>query len=184
MYHFMFSSTDIGFEMPGEIDEVQKIYDGKATIGGCEVLLTPVQDKLLRRGKREGARPARSLEELNDDLTNWQKHVDPNDIKELEALGIDKSILDEALITLRQNNRSFAVIDQAMPGERLYEQRRVGQHYRDAVRLYIKLLKECAGSKEDPGLMYKAMFSPDQSVDLSIFEYEAERVKALRKRGV
>lgn len=160
------------------------MYDGKAWIGGCEVILTPVQDKLLRRGKREGARPARSLEELKDDLTNWEKHVDPKDIKELEALGIDKSILDEALITLRQNNRSFAGIDQAMPGERLYEQRPVGEHYRYAVRLYIKLLKECAGSKEDPGLMYKAMFSPDQQVDLSIFEYEAERIKALRKRGV
>ncbi len=163
---------------------MMEMYNGKAVIGGCEVQLTPVKDKLLLRGKREGARPARSLEELNDDLNNWEKHVDPKDIKELEELGIEKSILDEALRTLRLNNRSFSSIDQAMPGERLYEQRRVGQDYRNAVRMYVKLLKECAGSKEDPGLMYKAMFLPDQPMDLSVFEYEEERIKALRKRGV
>jgi hypothetical protein len=178
------ASTDVGFELPGEIDEVKSLYNGKAMIGGCEVKLTPVQDKLLRRGKREGARPARSLEQLNDDLYNWEKHVDPKDIKELEAKGIDKSILDEAMRTLRLNNKSFAGDDQAMPGERIYEQRPVGHHYRSAVRLYINLLKECAGSKEDPGLLFKAMFAPDQQVDLSVFEYEAERIKALRKRGI
>ena len=170
--------------MPGEINEVKEMYNGKAMIGGCEVVLTPVQDKLLRRGKREGARPARSLEELKDDLYNWEKHVDPNDIKELEEKGIDKSVLDEAMLTLRASNKSFAGEDQAMPGERIYEQRPVGHHYKSAVRLYIKILKECAGSKEDPGLMYKAMFGPDQPVDLSVFDYEADKIKKLRKRGV
>jgi len=170
--------------MPGEIDEVKEMYQSKAMIGGCEVQLTPVRDKLLRRGKREKARPARSLEDLNDDLNNWEKHVDPKDIQELEEKGIEKSVLDEAMRTLRKSNRSFAAIDQAIPGERLYEQRPVGHHYKSAVRLYINLLKECAGSKEDPGLMYEAMFSPDQPIDLSVFEYESERIKALRKRGV
>lgn len=181
----MFSSfADVGFELPGEINEVIEMYKGKAMIGGCEVQLTPVQDKLLRRGKREGARPARTLEQLNDDLYNWEKHVDPKDIKELEEKGITKDILDEAMLTLRSSNRSFAGDDQSMPGERIHEQRPVGHLYKSAVRMYIKLLKECAGSKEDPGLMYKAMFAPEQPVDLSIFEYEAERIKTLRKRGV
>ena len=160
------------------------MYKGKAMIGGCEVKLTPVQDKKLLRGKREGARSTRSLEELNDDLYNWEKHVDPKDIKELEEKGITKDILDEAMRTLRASNQSFAVEDQAMPGERIHEQRPVGHMYQSAVRLYIKLLKECAGSKEDPGLMYKAMFSEDQPMDLSIFDMEKERITALRKRGV
>jgi hypothetical protein len=68
--------------------------------------------------------------------------------------------LDEGLRTLHLN-QSFSSIDQVMPGERLYKQRQVGQDFRNAVRMYIKLLKECAGSKNDPGLMYKAMILPD-----------------------
>lgn len=177
-------ATDVGFELPGEIDGVKEMYKGKAMIGGCEVKLTPVQDKILLRGKREGARPARSLEELKDDLYNWEKHVDPKDIKELEEKGITKDILDEAMHTLRASNQSFAGEDQAMPGERIHEQRPVGHMYQSAVRMYIKLLKECSGTKEDPGSMYKAMFTEDQEVDLSIFDMEEKRIKALRKRGL
>jgi hypothetical protein len=176
--------TDVGFELPGEINEVKELYKGKAIIGGCEVKLTPVQDKKLRRGKREGARPSRTIDQLKDDLYNWEKHVDPKDIEELVEKGISKDVLDEAMRTLRASNRSFAGDDQAMPGERIYEQRPVGDMYKSAVRLYIKLLKECAPTKENPGRMYEAMFPIDQPVDLSVFEYEKKRIEAVRKRGI
>jgi hypothetical protein len=174
----------IGFELPGEIDQVKELYNGKATICGADVTFRPVRDKLLRRGRREGARPERSLEELNDDLNNWERHVDPKDIEELEKLGVEKSILDEIMLTMRHHNRSFAAVDQAMPGERLHEQRRVGQHYQDVVRKYIKTLKECVATKEKPGMLYEAMFAPDQEVDMGVFDYEEERIKALRKKGM
>lgn len=175
----------VGFELPGEIDRVREAYEsGRATIGGAEVTFRTVWDKLLRRGVRETARPARSIEELRSDLSDWERHVDPEDLKELERLGIEKGALDEAMMTLRHSNRTFAAADQAISGERLYQERQVGTHYRDAVRRYVKTLKECAGTKEDPGLMYWAMFYPDQEMDLGVFDAEKARIKELRKKGI
>ena len=145
----------MGFELPGEIEEVIELCNGSATIGGAEVTLRPVKDKLLRRGKREAARPARSLATLdNDFLYNWERHVDPKDIKELEELGIEESVLDEIFVTLRHSNRTFAAGDQAMSGERLYQEKRRGAHYKVLVRKYLKILKSCVATREEPGLLY------------------------------
>ena len=175
----------IGFELPGEIDEVREVYtDGKALIRGCEVTFRSVRDKLLRRGSRETARPSRSVEELHSDLYDWERHVDPKDIAELEQLGIEKGVLDEIMLTLRHHNRTFAAGDQSILGERLYEQRQVGTHYRDVVKKYLKLLRSCVGTREDPGLMYEAMFRPDEDVDMGLFDIEEERIKDLRQKGV
>lgn len=175
----------VGFELPGELDRVREAHaGGRASIGGAEVRFRTVWDKPLRRGVREGARPARSVEELRGDLRDWERHADPEDIKELERLGVEKGVLDEVMLTMRHHNRTFAATDQAMPGERLYQERRVGTHYRDAVRRYLRVLKECVGSREDPGLMYWAMFNPDQEMDMGLFDSEEERIKELRKRGV
>jgi len=174
----------IGFELPGELDQVKEMYNGKAIISEAPVTLRPVWDKELRRGVRQGARSERSLEELDDDLNNWERHVDPKDIKELEDLGVEKSILDEVMRTLRHHNRTFSSIDQAMPGERLYPERRVGTHYRDFVKKYIKILKSCVATRENPGLMYEAMFSPDQDVELGLFDIEEKRIAELRKKGI
>jgi hypothetical protein len=177
-------SAYVGFELPGEINQVTELYNGKATIGGAEVTLRPVRDKLLRRGVREAARPARSLEILENDLYNWERHVDPKDIKELEDLGIEKSVLDEIFVTLRHSNRTFGAIDQAMSGERLYQEKRRGAHYKILVRKYLKILKSCVATKEDPGLLYEAMFPPDSEVDLGLFDIEENRIKELRRKGV
>ena len=164
--------------------EVVELYKGKATINGCDVTLRPVRDKLLRRGVRETARPSRSVEELHADLYDWERHVDPKDIAELEELGIEKGVLDEIMITLRHHNRTFAAGDQAISGERLYQERATGNHYRDTVRKYLKLLKSCVGTRDDPGLMYEAMFSPDQEIDMGLFDMEEERIKQMRSKDV
>ncbi|KAL7434422.1 hypothetical protein ACHAXH_005392 [Discostella pseudostelligera] len=175
----------IGFELPGEIDQVREVYTGgKAMIGGCEVTFRSVRDKLLRRGRRETARPSRSIDELHSDLYDWERHVDPKDIAELEKLGIEKGVLDEIMLTMRHHNRTFAAGDQSILGERLYEKRQVGTHYRDVVRKYLKVLKSCVGTREDPGLMYEAMFRPDEEVDMGLFDIEEERIKDLRNKGV
>ena len=172
----------VGFELPGEIEEVKELYKGKATINGCDVTLRAVRDKLLRRGVRETARPSRSIKELHSDLYDWERHVDPKDIAELEELGVEKGVLDEIMITLRHHNRTFAAGDQSISGERLYQERAVGDHYASVVRKYLKLLKSCIGTREDPGLMYEAMFSPDQEVDMGLFDLEEERLKKLREK--
>lgn len=177
-------SAYVGFELPGEIKDVVELYKGKAIIGGAEVTIRPVKDKLLRRGVREGARPARSLEILENDLYNWERHVDPKDIEELEKLGIEKTVLDEIFVTLRHSNRTFGAMDQAMSGERLYQEKRRGAHYKILVRKYLKILKSCVATKEDPGLLYEAMFPPDQDVDLGLFDIEENRIKELRRKGV
>ena len=70
----------VGFKLPGEINKVRDVYEnGGAIIGGCEVVFHAVQDKLFRRGKRENARPSRSIEELRADLNDWERHVDPDE---------------------------------------------------------------------------------------------------------
>ena len=178
-------SAYVGFELPGEIDKVRDAYgDGRANIGGCEATLRPLGDKLLRRGKRETARPSRTIEELRADLHDWERHVDPDEIAELATLGIDKGVLDEIMLTMRHNNRTFAAGDQSILGERLYEERQVGTHYRDVVRKYLSVLKSCVGTREDPGLMYEAMFRPDQEVDTGLFDMEEERIRELRNKGI
>ncbi len=174
----------VGFELPGEIKEVIELYNGSAIIGGAEVKLRPVKDKLLRRGKREAARPARSLATLDNDLYNWERHVDPKDIKELEELGIEKSVLDEIFVTLRHSNRTFASGDQAMSGERLYQEKRRGAHYKVLVRKYLKILKSCVATREEPGLLYEAMFPPEEDVDTGLLDIEEERIKELRRKGL
>lgn len=176
----------VGFELPGEIDKVRAAYvQGIAILGGCEVTFSSVHDKLLRRGKRETARSSRTIDELRADLYDWERHVDPKDITELVKLGIDKGVLDEIMLTLRHSNRTFAAGDQSILGERLYEERQVGTHYRDAVRKYLKELKSCVPpTRDEPGLLYEAMFRPDQDVDTGLFDIEEERIRELRKKGI
>lgn len=176
----------VGFELPGEIDNVRAAFvDGTILIGGCVTTLNVVHDKLLRRGKRTTARPSRTIDELRADLYDWERHVDPGDIAELSRLGIDRGILDEIMHTLRHHNRTFAAGDQSIGGERLYEERQVGTHYRDAVRKCLSVLKSCVPtSREEPGLLYEAMFRPDQEVDMGLFDMEEDRIRKLRKNGI
>lgn len=175
----------VGFELPGEIDEIVELYkDKNVIIGGAEVALLTVSDKKIRRGVRETARPSRSVEELNIDLYDWERHVDPKDIAELEALGIEKEIIQEVMITLRHHNRTFAATDQAIKGERLYEERQAGTHYSDFVKNYLKTLKSCVATRENPGLMYEAMFKQNEEVDTGLFDMEDERIAELRQTGV
>merc|ERR1711966_326428 len=109
---------------------------------------------------------------------------DPQDIQDLADLGIEKGVLDEIMLTLRHHNRTFAAGDQAISGERLYQERATGTHYRDVVRKYVKVLKSCAATKEDPGDLFRAMHHRGEELDTGLFEEEEERIKALRVEQV
>ena len=52
------------------------------------------------------------------------------------------------------------------------------------MRKYLSVLKSCVGTREDPGLMYEAMFRPDQEVDTGLFDMEEERIRELRNKGI
>ncbi|EJK56691.1 hypothetical protein THAOC_23373, partial [Thalassiosira oceanica] len=101
-----------------------------------------------------------------------------------EGLGVRRDVLDEVMRTLRHNNRTFAAADQAIAGERLYEDHEPGGHYREAIRTYLEVVRSCAGTKEEPGLLYEAMFEPDMDVDTRLFDMEAERIAEQRKWGI
>ena len=175
----------VGFELPGEVDRALSALGNMASIGGADVVLTPVVDRRqLRRGVRETSRPERAVDELRSDLDDWERHVDPADLAELEALGVRKDVLDEVMRTLRHGNRTFAAADQAIAGERLYEDHAPGGHYREVVQTYLDVVRSCAGTREEPGLLYEAMFEPDMDVDTRLFDMEVERIGEQRKRGI
>ena len=181
------TATDayVGFELPGEIDRAVAALGARASIGGADVVLTAVADRRqLRRGVRETSRPERAVDELRSDLDDWERHVDPADLAELEALGVRKDVLDEVMRTLRHGNRTFAAADQAIAGERLYEDHAPGGHYREVVQTYLDVVRSCAGTREEPGLLYEAMFEPDMDVDTRLFDMEVERIGEQRKRGI
>ena len=50
--------------------------------------------------------------------------------------------------------------------------------------LTLAVLKSCIATKEEPGLLYEAMFPQEQDVDTGLFDIEEERIKALRSKGV
>ncbi len=39
-------------------------------------------------------------------------------------------------------------------------------------------------TRDGPGLLYEAMFRPDQDVDTGLFDIEEERIRELRKKGI
>ena len=175
----------VGFELPGEVEGAVAALGARARIGGADVVLAAVSDRRqLRGGVRETSRPARTVDELRSDLDDWERHVDPADLDEIERLGVGRDVLDEVMRTLRHGNRTFAAADQAIAGERLYENHEPGGHYREVVQTYLETLRSCAGTKEEPGLLYEAMFEPDMDVDTRLFDMEVERIGEQRKRGI
>lgn len=173
----------VGFERPGEAEAMVKGIDaGEETLCGSNSFsATVLEEKLLRRGKKIPPRPARTEEQLLEDLKGWRNYVDPKDLEFLEEHGVHPDAIDDALITVRYQNRSYAAIDQAIRSERLLPQYRPGEHYQIFVKNYIKALKQSVATREKPGLLYEAMFGPDEVVDLTAFDKEMERVKAIKR---
>ena len=172
----------VGFDLPGEAESVlEKFASGRAEIGKSTVTMRLVKEHILKRGRKADRPVPRTEEELLDELHNWEKHVDTDDIKELESLGISKDVLEDIFLTVRYKNRSLGATDQARAGDRLRPEYRQGDHYRRFVKLYLKILKEVTATPENPGLLYESLFLPGQEVDLSIFESEKERIEGIRK---
>ena len=179
----------IGFDLPGEADKVFEAFaSGRAQISAgrdgvvSTVSMSKVKERVIRRGSKADRPEPRGEEELLDDLHNWERHVDPEDLQALNELGITHDILDEIFVTLRYQNQTFAAADQARKGERSHPEYARGDHYRRMVRLYVKTLLEVSVTPEEPGLLYEGMFPDNAEVDTSIFDDEKERIDKLRKK--
>ena len=179
----------VGFDLPGEADKVFEAFaHGRAQIAAGQdgaistVSMSKVKERVIRRGSKADRPQPRSEEELLDDLHNWERHVDPEDLETLNELGITHDILDEIFVTLRYQNKTFAAADQARKGERSHSEYARGDHYRRIVRLYIKTLLEVSVTPDEPGLLYKGMFPDDMPIDTSIIDEEKERINKLRMK--
>jgi hypothetical protein len=141
-----------------------------------------VKERPLLRGEKLGERSERTEEELLASLqSSWQDHVDPKDIEFLESFGVSRDVLEDAFLAARYNNPSFGVEDMARSGERMHANKIPGQEYSDFVKLYVETMKELAATRENPGLMFEAMFLPGEEMDFSLFDEEEERLAKLRE---
>eukprot|EP00591_Stephanopyxis_turris_P002183 CAMPEP_0195530226 /NCGR_PEP_ID=MMETSP0794_2-20130614/33056_1 /TAXON_ID=515487 /ORGANISM="Stephanopyxis turris, Strain CCMP 815" /LENGTH=436 /DNA_ID=CAMNT_0040661695 /DNA_START=135 /DNA_END=1445 /DNA_ORIENTATION=+ len=166
-------SAYIGFDRPGERHKAFlgfSKHNKKRQLGEW-VTMHPVKEKPLLKGRRKiDARPERSEEELLDDLQNWERFVDPSDLRYLEDHGVEKTILDDVFLKIRYQNRSFGALDQAIRTERLEDSVDQGGQYKKFVTMYVQTLKECMTTPNNPGLLTEAMFEQGEEVDLTLFD--------------
>lgn len=173
----------VGFDALGEAEAFVKAVSGRVkALGNSPVVARTVGDKKIPGYKPREARPNRTEEELLDDLNNWEKYVDPKELKELEDLGVNKMALDLAFRSMRFQNSTYGPMDRALRNETFFTDKEAGEEYRETVREYITTIKECMGTPEDPGDTYKALFMPGEKIDLSIFDYEKRRQARIKKR--
>ncbi len=148
------------------------------------VFIQQVKERPLYRGKKLGERSERTAEELHEDLhTKWEQYVDPKDIEYLQERGVPRGALEDAFLAARFNNPTYGIEDLARVGERMHDDKVPGQAFEEFVKLYVETMKELIVTKEEPGLFYEGMFMPNEEVDTSLFDHEAERVaKLVEKR--
>jgi len=158
----------VGFDRLGEIQKVFETHNGRMTMGDNRIFLRKVQEKGRRKNLARESRPLRTEEELLDDLNNWEKHVDPDDIEMILSTGIKKETLDNVMRTIRFSNTSYGPYDQAVSKERFRADGDRGEEYREFIKVYIENLKELLPTKKNPGLGYEALFFPDEEVDVSM----------------
>jgi hypothetical protein len=104
----------------------------------------------------------RSVEELLEDLNNWERHVAPADLEELETRGISKVVIDEALRGIRFSNASFGA--------------------KELVQMHVVTLKKCVAAPDNVDRMYTAMHYPDEPLGMEIFDLEEDRQKIIREK--
>lgn len=173
----------VGFDLPGEAEACLKACNGQIKVGDRRLLLRLVKDRKVphRPPYQAEKRPARSEEELWDDLNNWEKYVDPADIEYLQQHGVPKFVLDDALRRIRRSNPTFGPLDHALRSEALEPEKERGQLYKELVVMYIETLKECVATPEDPGELYEDIHLPDEPIDLSIFEEWERKMAEMEK---
>jgi hypothetical protein len=154
--------------------------------GGCvnglgPGMVTAKQVKELDQTPRE-KRPARSKDELLDSLNNWEQYVDPTNLEELLAHGISKKTLEEALRVTLYHNPTFASFHQAMRSKTMNPEKDAVGMYKELVQTYVRALKECLVTPENPGPIYESYFFAGKEVGTEIFDREPERQEELKKR--
>lgn len=173
----------VGFDLDQDYQAALAVLGQKVSFSntGLTTRIRPVKDKRLLRGEKIGSRTERSEEELLYALQNsWMDHVDPKDLKFLEAHGVSKDVLEEAFLAARYENPSFGLEDDVRIGERLRDNG-TGESYRDFVKLYIETLMEVIATKEKPGAMYEGMFMSNEPIDHEFLEREEKRIANLQK---
>lgn len=176
----------VGFDVPLEAEAVISSLKGSMRLGNVVAKMRPVKDRRIPGIPiaRPEKRPERAAEELLDDLNNWERYVEPEDLKLLVAAGISKDVLGEALRGIRYNNASFGVFDASIRAEALQPEKETGELYRELVQMYVSTLKDCIATPEDVGELYESVHFPGEQLDLSIFEQEKIRQHSLHERRV
>ena len=162
----------VGFEEPNEASAcINSCSAGKIKIGEQVAQLQLVQDRQIPHTNTDPeTRSVRDVADLEDEMTNWQKYVDPADIEYLDQNGAPRVILDEIFRGIRKNNTYFGAFDGNFRDEKIEPDKGPKQLYREIVQLYVETLKECVCTPEDPGEMYINQFRVGEEIDLSIFD--------------
>lgn len=171
----------VGFDSVGEAEACINACSGRLRLGDRVAQMRVVRDRNLPGVPRPDYRPMRSVDELLKDLNNWEQYVDPKDLQELEAAGVSKDVLDEALRGIRYHNATFGPLDGGIRSESLEPEKDPGEQYRELVQMYVSTLKECIATPEDVGELYESQHFPGEPVDMSIFEEETKRQETLRQ---
>jgi hypothetical protein len=177
----------VGFDIPGEAEFAIRSLNGRIELGGRKAVMKLVGDRSIpgQPVPRPEKRPERSVEELLEDLNNWERYVDPADLEELENIGISKVVIDEALRGIRYSNPTFGAFDASLRSESLEPEKMTGQQYKELVQMYVATLKECVATPDNVGRLFQGMHFPDEPMDMEIFEAEKERQKDIKEqRGV
>lgn len=174
----------VGFDIPGEAEAAIKSLHGRIELGGRKAVMKLVGDRSIpgQPVPRPEKRPERSVEELLEDLNNWERFVDPADLEELESIGISKVVIDEALRGIRYSNPTFGAFDSSLRSESLEPEKMTGQQYKELVQMYVATLKECVATPDNVGRLFQGMHFPDEPIDMEIFDAEVERQKAIKEQ--
>ncbi|KAL7566648.1 hypothetical protein ACA910_017716 [Epithemia clementina (nom. ined.)] len=162
----------IGFEEPHEaVACINRSNAGYMRIGGKAAHLKVVKDRQIpHNASNPDTRSVRDIAVLNDEMTNWQKYVNPDDIEYLDQNGLPKVVLDEMLRGIRRSNTYYGVLDGDIPDERLKPHQASKQGYRELVQELVNTAKECVATPEDPGVSFFNQFKPGQKPDYSVFD--------------
>jgi hypothetical protein len=174
----------VGFETPDEAEAVLAATKGLMKIGHTNCSLRLLRDRIVPGVKpvKIDKRPERQVEELLDDLNNWEKYVAEEDIQFLVDRGINKLAIDEALRGIRRYNPTFGSLDSGIRAEALKPEKMSGDIYKEIVQLYIEQLKECISTPENVGAPYQAIHFRDEPLDLTQFELEKQRQRNINTK--
>ena len=169
----------IGFEEPEEAEAcLNSCQDGKMMIGDELSQLFLCQDRVIPNyDTAPETRSVRPVEELEDEMVNWQKYTTEEDIEYLDKNGVPRVVLDEMMRGIRRNNRFYGVFDGNFRKEKITPEKAPKQNYRDLVQEAIKTMKSCVATRENPGEAFYSQYKEGEEFDYSAFD-DWEKKKA------